>query len=113
MTSFPIFLFNVIVYTGRLQLPTQTQEKVNKMDNKAIVIFKMYKRNVEVDLEIPLDITVNDLVNALNTAYDLGIDTNDVKNCYLKAENPIALLKGNKMLSEYGVRNGTVINFTD
>ena len=46
------------------------------MDNKAIVIFKMYKRNVEVDLEIPLDITANDLVNALNTAYDLGIDTN-------------------------------------
>lgn len=83
------------------------------MDKKAIVIFKMHKRNVEVDLEIPLDITANDLVNALNTAYDLGIDTNDVKNCYLKAENPIALLKGNKMLSEYGVRNGTVINFTD
>ena len=83
------------------------------MDNKAIVIFKMYKRNIEVDLEIPLDITANDLVNALNTAYELGIDTNDVKNCYLKIENPIALLKGNRLLSEYGVRNGTVINFTE
>lgn len=83
------------------------------MDNKAIVIFKMHKRNAEVDLEIPLDISANDLVNALNSAYELGIDTNNVKNCYLKAENPIALLKGNRQLSEFGVRNGTVINFTD
>lgn len=83
------------------------------MDNKAIVIFRMHKRNTEVDIEVPLDITANELVNALNTAYDLGIDMTNVKNCYLKAENPIALLKGNKMLSEYGVRNGTVINFTE
>lgn len=83
------------------------------MDNKAIIIFKIHKRQFEVDLEIPLDISANDLVNALNTAYDLGIDVSDVKNCYLKAENPIALLKGNKLLSEFGVRNGTVINFTE
>lgn len=83
------------------------------MDNKAIIIFKIHKRRFEIDLEIPLDISANDLVNALNTAYDLGIDVSDVKNCYLKAENPIALLKGNKLLSEFGVRNGTVINFTE
>ena len=83
------------------------------MDNKAIIIFKIHKRQFEVDLEIPLDISANDLVNALNTAYDLGIDVSDDKNCYLKAENPIALLKGNKLLSEFGVRNGTVINFTE
>lgn len=83
------------------------------MENKAIVIFKIHKRNFEVDLEIPLDITANDLVNALNVAYDLGIDTLDMKNCYLKAEKPITLLKGNRLLSEFGVRNGTVINFTE
>lgn len=83
------------------------------MENKAIVIFKIHKRNFEVDLEVPLDISANELVIGLNTAYDLGIDVSDVKNCYLKAENPIALLKGNKLLSEFGVRNGTVINFTE
>ena len=83
------------------------------MDNKAIVILRLYKRNFEVDLEIPTDITANDLVVALNTAYDLGIDTSNMKNCYLKTENPIALLKGNRLLAEYGVRNGTVINFTE
>lgn len=94
-------------------MPTQTQEKVSKMDNKAIVIFRIHQRNLETDLEIPLDITANDLVNALNAAYELGIDTSDMKNCYLKAENPIVLLKGNRLLSDFGVRNGTVINFTE
>lgn len=83
------------------------------MGNKAVIIFNITKRNFSVDLEVPLDISANELVIALNSAYDLGIDVSDVKNCYLKAENPIALLKGNKKLSDYGVRNGTVINFTE
>lgn len=83
------------------------------MEKKAVVIFRHHKNNFEADLEIPLDISANDLVTALNTAYNLGIDTSDVKNCYLKAENPITLLKGNKLLSDFGVRNGTIINFTE
>lgn len=81
--------------------------------DKAIIVFYMLKRNAAVDLEIPLHITANDLVVALNTAYELGIDTSDIKNCYLKAEKPIALLKGNKTLAEFGVRNGTIISFTE
>lgn len=81
--------------------------------NTAVIIFNLLKRSASYDLEIPLDITANDLVNALNTAYDLKIDTSDVKNCYLKAENPIALLRGNKTLEEFGIRNGSVINFTE
>lgn len=83
------------------------------MNEKAIVIFNIVNRNFQVDLEIPLNISANELVVALNTAYELGIDTTDVKNCYLKAENPIVLLKGNRLLSDFGVRNGTVINFTE
>ena len=83
------------------------------MDNKAIIVFRIEKRKLEVDLEVPLDISANELVIALNTAYELGIDVSDVKNCFLKAENPIALLKGNKLLSDFGVRNGTVINYTE
>lgn len=79
----------------------------------AIVIFNIPKRNFTADLEIPLDISANDLVIALNTAYKLNIDTSDIKNCYLKAENPIALLRGNKTLAEYGIRNGSAINFTE
>lgn len=79
----------------------------------AIVIFNIKKRNMTVDLEIPLNISANELVIALNTAYELGIDTSDIKNCYLKAENPIALLKGDKSLAEFGLRNGSEINYTE
>ena len=79
----------------------------------AIITLNITRRDFTVDLEVPLDISANDLVNALNSAYDLDIDTSDIKNCYLKAENPIALIKGNKTLAEFGLRNGSVINITD
>ena len=83
------------------------------MDEKAIIIFIISKKNISVDLEVPLDITANDLVIALNKAFELEIDTDNVLNCYLKSENPVALLRGNKTLQEFGVRNGSIINFTD
>lgn len=82
-------------------------------NDTAIVILKIHKRNISVDLEIPLNISANELVSALNVAYNLNIDTSDIKNCYLKAENPIALLRGNKTLAEFGLRNGSIINYTE
>lgn len=83
------------------------------MKDKIIIIFNILKRDISVDLEIPLDITPRELIIGLNQAFDLGIDTSDIKQCYLKAENPIVLLRGNKLLREYGLRNGTVINYTE
>ncbi len=80
--------------------------------NKVIVIFNNYKTGQSSDIEIPIDITANELVSGLNSAYDLGIDTTNIKECYLKAENPIALLRGNKTLDEFGIRDGSIINFT-
>lgn len=82
-------------------------------NDAAIVILNITKRDFTVDLEVPLNISANDLVIALNTAYDLGIDITNVQKCYLKAERPIALLKGSKSLADFGIRNGTVIYFTD
>ena len=79
----------------------------------AIIILNIVQRKFTVDIEVPLDISANDLVKGLNIAYKLGIDTSDIKNCYLKMENPIALLKGNKTLAEFGLRNGSIINFTE
>lgn len=78
---------------------------------RAIVIFKMRERNQSVDIDIPLDITANDLVLALNAAFSLQIDTLNAKKCYLKAENPIALLRGSRTLGEYGIRDGSSIIF--
>lgn len=80
---------------------------------KAVITFNIISRNESVDLEVPLSISANDLVMALNAAYELNIDVTDMKNCYLKAEKPIILLRGNKTLAEFGLRNGSVINFTE
>lgn len=82
-------------------------------NDTAIVCLKIPNRKFSVDLEVPLWISANDLVTALNTAYELGIDTSDIKNCFLKAEDPVTLLRGNKTLAEFGIRNGSVINFTE
>ena len=79
------------------------------MDEKAVVEFISQDKKIHVDLEIPLGITANDLVLALNEAYDLGIDTDDIFNCCLAAENPIVFLRGNKTLKEFGIRNGSHI----
>lgn len=78
--------------------------------NKATVILNIKKMNKSIDIEVPLDITANDLVIALNNAYNLEIKTDNLMDVYLKAENPIALLKGNRTLSEYKIRDGSIIN---
>jgi len=83
------------------------------MNGNAIIKLVIHKRNFETILEVPLTMSANDLVMALNDTYELGIDVADMKSWYLKTENPIALLKGNKTLGDYGVRNGTVINITE
>ncbi len=78
-----------------------------------IIIFNNCKAGFSADVEVPLDITAMELVIGLNTAYGLGIDITDIKNCYLKAENPIALLRGNKTLFQYGIHNGSIISYTE
>lgn len=81
--------------------------------NTVVIILNLPRRNRSYDIEVPLDITANDLVVALNSAYELKIDTSDTKKCFLKAENPIALLRGNKSLEAFGIRNGSIINYTE
>lgn len=83
------------------------------MDKESVIIsFEMVKRNIAVDIEVPLDISADELVKALNKAYSLEIDTSNPRNCYIQAENPITLLKGNRSLREFRIRNGSVVRFT-
>ena len=84
------------------------------MDKETITVkFKNLREQKSIDLEIPVSISANELVVALNDAYELGIDVFNIKKCYLQAENPIVLLRGNKTLEEFGLRNGSEIYFTD
>lgn len=81
------------------------------MENSFIAILYNHRTNIKTDIEIPLDITAQDLVVGLNAAYNLGIDIQNSAECFLRSEHPIAFLKGYKVLSEYGLHDGTVIHF--
>lgn len=80
---------------------------------RAVVIFEAPKKNILVDLDIPLNISAYELTQALNSAYNLGIDISDIKKCYFKSDNPIALLRGSQSLKEFGIRNGSSIIYSE
>lgn len=80
--------------------------------DKIICILRNHVTGISVDVEIPTDITASELIIGLNEGFKLGMKTADVSRCSLKTENPIALLRGNKLVREYGLHNGTIIHFT-
>lgn len=84
---------------------------VKNPKERVIILFSAPSRNIRCDVDIPLNISANDLVVGLNAAYNLGLDVSDASQCYLSCENPISLLKGKHLLCEYGIRDGSVITF--
>ncbi len=81
-------------------------------DKRIVCILNLQKKQKTVDIDIPLNISANELIVALNEGFRLGINTSDLSQCYLQAENPVALLRGSKTLEDYGLRDGTIINYT-
>lgn len=81
------------------------------MDEKIIVELYSKKNGVICDLEIPLHITAIELLQALNQAMHLGIRTEQIADCFLTAENPIALLRGNVELADFGLHDGSRIYY--
>ena len=77
----------------------------------AVVEFRNEDTGQNMEIEIPLSITANDLLNALNDSFHLGVEMGNAKERYLCAENPIAFLRGNKKLNDLGLRNGSIIIF--
>lgn len=64
----------------------------------------------EHDLLVPADITAKELLEAVVNGYHLNINMEDISQCYLVAENPTVLCKGNQKLEECGIHDGTIIN---
>ena len=63
------------------------------------------------DLQLPMNLSGNDLVVALANAYHLPINTNNPEELYLRAEDPIMLIEGDTTLEQLGMSNGTRIYF--
>ena len=81
------------------------------MADKAIVQFQIKGMPDSHDLEIPLDITASELIQALNKAFTLGVPAESLAECYIKSDNPIALIRGGKTLEAFGIHNGTKLTF--
>lgn len=79
------------------------------MDNKVIMIFNDKTMNKMTDIEVPLNITANELIYGLTKGFHLSIDLDDISDCYLCTDEPKALIRGDKTLEELGLRNGTII----
>lgn len=79
--------------------------------DKAIITVNLIKQGLSKDLEVPLDISANELCEALFHQYYPGQE-GDAEQFFLRSERPIALLRGEKTLREYGIRDGSVINMT-
>lgn len=88
------------------------KQRIENMEKKIIIVFCDMRTGKQVDLEVPLNITANELFIALNQAFYFEKDANKMLENYLKCENPIALLKGNKTLKEFGLHNGSFVMFS-
>ncbi len=84
---------------------------IDSSKERVIIRFVARNKNISCDIEVPLDITANDLIVGLNEAYNLGIDLSDIRQCYMSCENPVVLIKGKRLLGEYGVRDGSLITY--
>ena len=81
------------------------------MASTVIMIFNDKRNHRQFDIEVPLDITANELIYGLNKGLGLGIDVSNMEECFLCTEEPRILLRWDVLLEDSGVRNGTIINF--
>lgn len=79
------------------------------MNDTVIVQLQITGRNKQLhaDVELPLNIPVEQVIEALCKIYALEY----TKDACLICENPVALLSGKQTLNEAGVRNGSTIKY--
>ena len=59
------------------------------MDQNIIIQLRLKKQNREFDVSVPIDLTANELIMALNEAFPLNIDSGDISQSYLQTENQL------------------------
>lgn len=72
---------------------------MSAMNEKVIIQFIC--GDLQKDLEVPLDITADEFIYAIQNI----VRVED----FLTSENPVALIKGDQTLEEIGIRNGSIV----
>lgn len=73
------------------------------MNHKTVIIQMMTGKTV--DIEIPVGISAENLINALHEALRLPGECPD----YIRCENPVAMLQGDMPVSYFGIRDGSIL----
>lgn len=76
--------------------------------SRALITVVDEKGRERMELDVPLEITAAELAAALDEIMT-GETADEKGRDYLAAENPIAFLKGERTLEQYGIHNGTLI----
>lgn len=75
-----------------------------------VIIFENRITHLCTDLEVPLDISADELVLALAAIYQLGFHEQEKR--YLYSERPNAVLSGSKTLRDFGLRDASCVYYT-
>ena len=73
-----------------------------------MVRFTAPEKKIAAVLMVPLSITARQLIRGLKIGF--GLESSQE---VLSAENPMVLLRGQRTLGEYGIRNGTWLKWTE
>ena len=78
---------------------------------KQTVFVEFWHDNEGMDIEVPLNITGDELVHALNEGIGLGINEMD-KSSFNFTANDIEII-GSKTIEQLGILDGYIIKYTD
>lgn len=70
------------------------------MKDTIVIVFEYERGGHTLDIEVPKNLTANELIFGLNEGLKLGIDVSNPKKNYLVTHNPRLLVRGAKTLEE-------------
>ena len=79
------------------------------MKDRYVIRIHLPERQDIEELEVPADITVLDLIGALSDIYHLPVNRHRIFEYYLKMNFPRALLRGETVLKDTGMRDGSEV----
>ena len=82
-------------------------------DMKKSVVVEFRWGNNSKDVEVPLNITCDELIHALNLGIGLGLDERNTASYRLTASNPPILIGGAKAIEEIGLLEGAILTLQE
>lgn len=79
---------------------------------KSIVVEFRWGNNSK-DIEVPLNITCDELIHALNYGIGLGIDERDTRSYSITSTNPRIYVGGSATIEEIGLLDGSTLVLID